>query len=244
MQVRIRCNLANALGGLPAAAVLVFILAAPGLAATSQPAPPPTVLHLSQTAKRRLPRDLLHVELRAEKTASSPEVVEAAINRGMAKALAEARQVNGVEIETGSYAVYRVMHEKNAPEWTGAQSLRLSGSDFAALLKLAGALEAEGLVMSDLTYEASPKTVHGAEDALTSEALSALAARAAAIAQQLHLKVNGYRDVTVGNAQAEGGPIPRFAAMAEATMPAPVGAPGEATVRVTVSAEILLAPAR
>jgi uncharacterized protein len=239
-----RCNPPNPLCRALLAAALSVLPIVPGLAATSQPAPPPTVLHLSQTAERRLPRNLLHVELRAEKTAATADAVEVAINRSMAKALAEARRVNGVEVETGSYAVYRAMPQKGAPEWNGAQSLRLSGLDFAALLKLAGTLEAEGLVMSNLTYEASPKAVRDAEDSLTSEALSAMAARAAAIAQQLHLKVSGYRDVTIGNAQAEGGPIPRFAAMAEAAMPAPVGAPGEATIRVTVGAEILLAPAR
>jgi len=223
------------------ALALAGLTAASARAATPQPTPP-TVLHLSQTAERRLPRDLLRIDLRAEKTAANPEVVEAAINRLMAKALAAARQVAGVAVETGSYAVYRAQPEKTAPEWSGAQTLQLSGADFGALLKLTGALQAEGLVIGNLAYEASAKTVRGAEDALTDEALASLAHRAAAIARQLHLTVLGYRDVTVGNAAAEGGPMPRFAAMTAAAMPAPVGAPGEATVRVVVSAEILLAP--
>ena len=46
-----------------------------------------------------------------------------------------------------------------------------------------------------------------------------------------------YRDLHVGNAETEGRPIPRFAA---AAMAAPVAEPGEATIRVTVEAELLL----
>lgn len=202
--------------------------------------PAPTVLHLSQTAERKLTRDLLHVDLRADKTGADPQSVEAAINQSMAKALARARQVQGIDVETGSYAVYR----DAKLVWTGNQVLALTGSDSDVLLKLAGELQSAGLVMSNLGYEASPKTVHGAEEALTSEALSGLRQRAEAIAAQLHTSLMGYRDLTVGNAQTEGGPMPRFAAQAAASaaMPAPVAAAGEATVRVTVSADVLLAP--
>ncbi len=203
--------------------------------------PAPTVLHLSQTAERKLTRDLLHVDLRAEKTGADPQSVEAAINQSMAKALARARQVQGIDVETGSYAVY---HDAKLG-WNGSQTLALTGSDSDTLLKLAGELQAAGLVMSNLAYEASPKTVRGAEDALTAEALTGLHQRGDAIAQQLHMSVMGYRDLTVGNAQTEGGPMPRFfaaQAAAASSMPAPVAAAGEARVRVTVSADVLLAP--
>ena len=50
-----------------------------------------------------------------------------------------------------------------------------------------------------------------------------------------------YRDLHVGNAETEGRPIPRFAA---AAMTAPVAEPGEATIRVTIEAELLLGAAR
>jgi predicted secreted protein len=219
--------------------MLVPLMASATLA---QPATAPTVLHLSQSAERHLERDLLHVDLRAEKTGTDPQTVETAINQSMAKALAQARQVPGVVIETGSYGVYRETPQNGPVGWTGSQNLTLTGADADVLLKLAGRLQTDGLVMSNLAYEASPKVVRGAEDDLTKEALAALAQRAAEIAQQLQLSVLGYRDLTVGNAQTEGAPTPRFAVLASgvAPMPAPVAAPGEATVRVTVSAEILL----
>jgi predicted secreted protein len=241
-----RRNAASAVWRALLAPALTLVLAHPACAAEaagrSPPAGAPTVLHLTQSAERRLPRDLLHVEMRAEQTGGNPQAVEAAINRGMAKALAEAQRVRGIEISTGSDAVYRVTPPKSAAEWSGAQSLSLTGRDAGVLLQLAGRLESEGLVMANLMYEISPETMHGAEDALTAEALSALQRRAVAIAQQLHLAVVGYRDVTIGNAESGEGPRPLFAAAARAAMPAPVGAPGEATVTVTVDADIVLAP--
>jgi predicted secreted protein len=217
-------------------ASVVILLAAPAFADP----PAPAVLHLSQTAEKKLTRDILHVELRAEKTGPDAQTVEAAINQLMAKALAQAKQVQGIEVETGSYSVY---HVETQSQWTGSEALFLGGSDSDTVLKLAGQLQGQGLLMSNLGYEASPKTVRGAEDELTTQALTELQRRAAAIADQLHTTVAGYRDLNVGNAQTEGGPMPRMmAAPMAASMPAPVAAAGEATVRVTISADILLAP--
>jgi predicted secreted protein len=221
----------------------LLLLAGPVSAEPAQPASAPTVLHLTQPAERRLPRDRLHVEIRAEKTGADPRAVQAAINAAMAAGLAAARQMAGIEIQTGSYAVYRTAPQ-NPPEWVGMQSLSLTGGDAGALLDLAGRLQSQGLVMSNLGYEVSPQALHEAEDELTAEALAALERRAAAIAQQLRLSVLGYRDLTVGNAQAESGPRAMMAAAGAAAMPAPVAAPGEASVRLAVSADILLGPPR
>lgn len=218
--------------------VSALLLVTPAYAADQTGAPEPTVLHLSQSAERRITRDLLHVDLRAESKGADPRAVEAAINRTMTKALSDAKQVPGIEVSNGGYNVYR---ENASSEWTGSQSLFLSGTDSAALLSLAGTLQADGLVMSNLSYEVAPATVRGAESLLTAEALSGLGQRAAAIAQQLNISVLGYRNLTVGNAETQGGPMPRFAAVAATqSMPAPVAAAGEGTVRVTVSADVLL----
>jgi predicted secreted protein len=202
--------------------------------------PGQTVLHLTQSAERRITRDLLHVDMRAEGKGADPKTVEAGINRLMAKALADAKQVPGLEVSTGGYNVYR---DSSSSEWVGSQSLLLSGADSGALLSLAGTLQGDGMVMSNLDYEVAPATVRAAENVLTAEALSGLGQRAAAIAQQLRVSVLGYRDLTVGNAETQGGPMPRLAATAMASsMPAPVAAPGEGTVRVTVTADVLLGP--
>jgi len=225
------------------ALLAVLACAASALADPPPPAAEPTVLHLSQTADRKLTRDVLHVELRAEKTGADPQTVEAAINQSMAKALTQAKQTPGIDVETGPYSVDRETPPNAPPRWRGSQTLFLGGADADALLKLAGVLQTQGLVMSNLGYEASSKTVRSTEDELTAEALSGLARRAAAVAQQLHLSVLGYRALTVGNAQVDGGVMPRMAfsqPTGVASVPPPVAEPGNTTVRITVTAEILL----
>jgi uncharacterized protein len=198
-----------------------------------------TVLHLSQTAERKVVRDLLHIELRAEETGADPLALQSAINRRMAAALDRAHEAQGIGVETGTYAVNEEQPQNGPSRWRGSQSVILTGKDADAVLKLAGALQSDGLLMSSLGYEVSPESVRGAEEDLTAEALAGLDHRAASIADRMHLSVLRYRDLRVGNAETGAGPMPRFAAMA---MAAPVAEPGEAVIRVTVAAELLLGP--
>jgi uncharacterized protein len=200
-----------------------------------------TILHLSQTAERHVLRDLLRVELRVEEAGADPQAIQSTINRRMAAALDRAHQVQGVRVETGSYGVSEEQPQSGPSRWRGTQSLILTSTNADAALKLAGALQSDGLLMSSLTYETSPETVRGAEEDLTAEALAALDRRAASIAEKMHLTVLQYRDLHVGNAETGGRPVPRFAA---AAMAAPVAEPGEATIRVTIEAELVLVPPR
>ena len=200
-----------------------------------------TVLHLSQTAERTVVRDLLRIELRVEASGPDAQTVQAEINRHMAAALDRARQVQGVKVETGFYDVGEERPQSGPARWRGAQAVILTGKDPTSMLKLAGALQVDGLSTSSIAYEVSPETVRGAEEDLTAEALTALDHRAAAIAEQMHLAVLRYRDLHVGNAETGGRPVPRFAAMAVA---APVAEPGEGKIRVTIEGELLLVPPR
>jgi len=200
-----------------------------------------TVLHLSETAERTVLRDLLRAELRVEQTGPDARSVQSEINRRMAAALDRARQVQGVHVGTGSYNVGEERPQNGPERWRGTQSVVLTGKDADSVLKLAGALQSDGLLISSLAYDVSAETLRGAEEDLTAEALAGLDHRAASIADRMHLSVARYRDLRIGNAETGGRPAPRFAAMA---MAAPVAEPGEAIVRVTVEADLLLAPPR
>jgi uncharacterized protein len=216
-----------------------IVLFSPITARAQVPDQQPAVLHLSQTAERTVMRDLLRVELRVEETGADPLALQSAINHRMAAALDRAHQVQGVDVETGTYGVNEEQPQNGPSRWRGSQSLILTGKATDAVLKLAGTLQSDGLLMSSLTNEVSPETVLGAEEDLTAEALAGLNHRATSIADRMHLSVLRYRDLRVGNAETESPPMPRFAAMA---MAAPVAAPGEAVIRVTVAAELLLGP--
>jgi len=219
-----------------------FILCGAGSAMAQGTEQQTTVLHLNQTAERMVLRDLLRIDLRVEETGADPLAIQTAINRRMTAALDRAHQVQGVGVETGSYGVGEERPQSGPSRWRGSQSLILRSKAADAALKLAGALQSDGLLMSSMAYEASPETVRGAEEDLTAEALAALDRRAASIAQNMHLTVLRYRDLRVGNAETEGRPVPRFAVAAMAA--APVAEPGEATIRVTAEAELLLGAPR
>src|SRR5271155_1733226 len=214
---------------------LVLLSPIPAMAQASEPQP--TVLHLTQTAERKVVRDFLRIELRVEETGADPAALQSAINRRMVSALDRARQAQGVAVETGTYTVNEEQPQNRPSRWRASQSLILTGKAADAVLKLGGTLQSDGLLMSSLGYEVSPETVRGAEEDLTAEALAGLAQRAASIADRMHLSVLRYRDVRVGNAETSAWPMPRFAAMA---MAAPVAEPGQAEIRLTVSAELLL----
>jgi predicted secreted protein len=198
-----------------------------------------TTLHLSQTAERSVLRDVLRIELRVEETGADPLAIQSAINRRMAAALDRAHQAQGVRVETGAYGVGEERPQSGPSRWRGTQSLILTSKAADAALKLAGMLQSDGLLMSTIAYEVSPETLRGAEEDLTAEGLAALDRRAGSVADRMHLALLRYRDLRVGNAETGGRPAPRFAAMA--AMAAPVAEPGEATIRVTIEAELLLA---
>ncbi len=213
-----------------------------GNAAVEAHARQPAVLHLTQTVERKVTPDLLRIELRVEETGADAVAVQAAINRKMTRALDRARHVLGVQ------ARYRFLWRRRGAagawpsHWRGSQSLSLTGKAPDAMLKLAGALQADGLLMSSIGYQVSPEILRGTQEDLTAEALAGLAARAASIAERMHLAVLGYRDLRVGNAESGDGLRPMLRMAAPAAMPAPVAAPGETTIRLSVEAELLLGP--
>lgn len=204
-----------------------------------------TVLHLAQTAERAIPRDRLRVQLRAEATGSDARRVQADINRAMNTALEHAKATAGIKVESSGYSVYED-RQTNAPtRWHGTQGLTLVGSDFAAVLGLAGDLQGQGLAMSGLNFELAPETAHAAEDELTSEALQRLRRRAERVAADLQLTVVRLSNVRVGNVSGERPPVPfmgKAMGANAAPMPPPAAEAGDATVQVSVDADVLLGP--
>lgn len=204
-----------------------------------------TVLHLSETAQRDVPRDLLHATLYAEATDADAAKVQAAINQRMAAALVRIKQVPDVATETAGYSVYRDNPSKPPALWHGSQSVTITGKDFTALLNLVGVLQQQGLVMQNLSPDLSRDARQSVEDALTNEALTRLQQRADRIAATLGSKVSALRSINVGNVNP---PPPVFRVMAMAApsvssaAPPPVAEAGSATVSVTVTADIALAP--
>ncbi|HKR19838.1 MAG TPA: SIMPL domain-containing protein [Stellaceae bacterium] len=228
------------------AAALLIVAVAPVWA---QPAPPPsgTALTLSTHADKTLPRDQLEAELRVEAVDANAARVQADVNRRMTAALAHAKTVASVAVETTGYSVYQERDAKGNPtRWHGSQSLRLKSADFAALLNLVGVLQGEGLALSNLAAELSPAAAKAAQNELTDAALKDIRARADRIAATLGTHVERYAELRVGNASVPPSPVHFMAARVASSgaEPPPVAVAGDATVSVNVDATVLLAPVR
>ena len=230
--------------------VAVGLLMATLSAAVAQSAPlqPPasdqSTLHLSETAQRDVPRDLLRAMLAAEATDPDAGKVQATINQRMSAATTRIKQVAGVTLETGGYSVYRETPDKLPPRWHGSQTVELTSKDFAALLSLIGTLQQQGLVIQSLAPDISREARQSVEDALTDEALTRLKQRADRIAATAGVNLRGIRSLTVGNVNAPPPimrPVLRMAATEAAPAPPPVAEPGNATVSITATAEFALA---
>jgi predicted secreted protein len=225
--------------------LMAAVAAAPAAAQTA-PAATMTVLHLSETAQREVPRDRLRVELAAQAVDANASKVQAEINRRMTAALARIKSVPDIAVETQGYSVYEERNDKGPTSWHGSQSVAVTGKDFGAVLALVGTLQQDGLIVQGMTPELSREARQAVEDELTDVALQRLRRRADHIAAGLGAKVDMFRDLHIGNA-APPSPVPLRAMMAmkgSAAAPPPVAEAGEATVSVTVSADIALASQR
>lgn len=203
-----------------------------------------TMLHLDETATRTVRQDRLTVELRADVSGPDAARVQATVNRRMAAALDKAKTAPSVHAATLGYWVEEE-RPKNAPaHWRGVESLQLTGTDSAAVLSLAGALQQGGLVMSRLAYDVAPETERAVQNELTTAALQRLKDRVDRIAKDMGLYVRNFRNLRVGNVT---GPVPprplmmRAMAAASPAAPPPVAEPGEATLQVAVDADVVLA---
>jgi predicted secreted protein len=225
---------------------LVFALAllVPGLAFAQGAAPGETLLTLRESAERELPQDRLVASLRVEATAPTAAAVQAEVNRRKEAAVARAKTVAGVRVETQGYWTHEERPAGQPRRWRGQAGLQLSGTDAAALLALAGGLQENGLAMSGMRFELTPAAARAAQDELTAEALVRLRARGDKAAEALGLRVTGLRHVRVGDTAGDvPRPRPMMRAMAaQVEAAAPVAEPGTTAVRVEVEADLVLAP--
>lgn len=204
-----------------------------------------TLVTLSEQARRQLPRDRLVSDLAVEASNADARRLQDEINRRMTAALARAKEVSAVTATTTGYNVYQSHPEKAPARWQGQAGLRLESADRTALMTLVGALQAQGLTVTGLSAEVSPAAAQAVGDALTTEALHRIAQRSRSVAAALDMNFSRYRTLHIGNVVPPPSPIaPLMRAMAQAAPAAPVIEAGQATVMVSVTAEVELTPRR
>lgn len=209
-----------------------FLLLAALLLPLSAAAQSETRLRVSETGSVTVPPDEVVATLRIEARAARAAEAQASVNTAMAAALAAARAVAGVRVATGHYSA-RNNHEKL--EVVAQQSLNLRGPE--ALVALVGQLQADGLLLDQITWQLSATAARQGRDEATRAAIRAVQERGAAIARDLGLRVSGMRDLFVESAPDA---QPMMMAARAANAPAPSVTAEDITVTARVTADLLL----
>jgi uncharacterized protein YggE len=203
---------------------------------------PETALHLGETAEVMRAPDEVVATLRAEARAATAAAAQDVVNRSIAAAVARAQAVPGVRVATGGYWTNRI---EDGRAWQASQQVTLRAANGAALLELTGALQQQGLAVSQLHWQLTRETARTAREEAAQIALDALRRRADAVAAQLGLQVVGLREVRIDTPDRGPRPMMAMAAPARAaSAPAapPVAVAEDVVVAATVEAVAILRP--
>lgn len=198
-----------------------------------------TLLTLRETAQASVPADRTVARLRLEQRGEDARAVQAEVNRLMAAALTTAQGQTDVTVEGGGYSVYASQPDpegKAKPVWTAVQELTLTGGDAGKVLALAGQLQDQGFLFSDLAQQLSPDKQREARDGLLKTATARLRATAEATAAGLGLRFAGWSRVSLDGGGQGPRPLMRMAVAADAMAAAPP-ATADADIEVEVTLE-------
>jgi predicted secreted protein len=215
-----------------------------------------TVITLSASEQKKVEQDILVASLRIEMENKDSRKVQDDINEAMQKAMQIVSDVPSIKSSTGNYYVYSydpnpsptpLMKEelKNRTIWKGSQTIDLKSKDSQKILEAVAKIQEAGFVMSGLNYTLSPELEEAQKDMLLVGALNKIKSKANLVSQTLGK--SGYDIIEIN---IDGSYIPQpqpvmlmkasRAEMASDSMSAPVAAPGESDVSLTVSARIQL----
>jgi predicted secreted protein len=217
-----------------------------------------TVINLSTSERVEVDQDLLVATLRYEAENKDARALQNEINTAMKKAVDMAKEKSTIKVTTQQYYVYPQDFDpdpknngtlkKTERIWRGNQSLEIKSATPDDVLELVGKMQDLGLVVSGLGYTLSPDKAEDTRDGLMEAALEKLKAKAGRAAKALGksdaslLEVNVdaggyYPQPMMMSAMADMGGSARMEKMA-----APVAAPGQTEITMTVSARALLKP--
>ena len=139
---------------------------------------------LRAEVNQEIAHDLMHVTLYTEAQDSDPAALAAQISKTLNASIAQARQVKGVSVSSGSRNSYPIYSENKGDDkgqkiiaWRERAELRLESADFSALSTLTGEM-LQTLKMGGMNFSIADDTRKTREDALLKDAVAAFKARA------------------------------------------------------------------
>jgi predicted secreted protein len=210
-----------------------------------------TLIGLSVTERTEVDQDLLIANLRYEAEDFDRIKVQDEINKAMAAAVKKAERVEDIKFSTQSYHIHSFNPNprsgQRVEKWRGQQGLQIKGKNPDTLLDLVGDLQADGFAMNGLNYQVSPELMEETKNAMLEDALKKLTVKAERTAKALGKNTANLLQVSVDS----GGHHPQPMMMARSTMAmeaapasmaAPVAAPGQTNITLSVSAQALIKP--
>jgi predicted secreted protein len=198
-------------------------------------------VRLQSQQSESVSNDTMHVTMNTYAEMQDPAKLAARINQDMEWALAQANQVKGVKVSTGSYQTWPITRKEVTTGWRGQQDLVLESRDTETLGSLAGQLQ-DKLQIKSMNFSVSDEKRVAVENRLIDVALNAFKERARIVGD--NLKAEGYRivDINVGTSMQRP-PVMYQARMATVSMEAGDAVAvegGESDVRITVNGTIEL----
>ena len=195
---------------------------------------------LMASASTDVENDLLIATVYAEVEDNDQADAADAVNRAIGWAADQAREIDGIEIQTTNYNTRPVYaNGRRIVGWVARQGLRLESQDAETLSELLGELQ-QRVAIQSINYGLSKAARDEAEDGLIAEALAQFNRRADLIAGELGH--NGFRVVRI-NVGTAGGFRPQEAmmrTMAVADVAAPAIEAGTQSITVTVNGTVEL----
>ncbi len=218
----------------------------PVLMGVALPAAAQTALTLNASGTAQAAPDEAVANFNVQAVEPDAASAQGAVNQAVAKAMAAAKAVPGVEVTTGGYNTYATTQDGQKPQFTAQQNITFTepakgGVPDQAFTSLLAKLQADGLLLNGLSGDLSQAGQNQAQRAAIRDALTQLRAEADDIAAALHKKVEALKTLNVNTGGGPMPPGPRMMAMAMAA-PAPQSAPDNVKVTASVTAEIELEP--
>lgn len=236
-----------------AAATILAALGAVMAARAQAPASPPplhNVVSLSATASAQVPQDWLTVVLATTRDGADPALLQAQLKQALDAALSEARRAaagrepQALEVQTGGFSLSpRYGRDGRIGGWTGRAELLLQGRDTAAIAQLAGRIST--LSVASTGFSLSREGRERVESQVAAEAIARFRTRADEIGRAFGFGSWSLREVNVQTDSPLVQPLARMRVAAAMAPPVDEALPveaGKATVAVTVSGSIALAP--
>jgi uncharacterized protein len=211
------------------------------------------VLNLSATEQQQVQQDTLNVSLEFAAQGKDKSALQDQVNKAIQQALGYLRALNNsaIHYQTNNYQVYVINNDgsvfnDSTAIWRAQQGLQLDSTDSERLLEVIGALQQQGLSVSNLYYSLSRSKYEAVASELSGKVLVTLQQRADATAKVLKKSKAELIEVSLdGNSNIVAAPYARGyeLAMSSADKATPPSAdPGETEVSVSVAARAILSP--